>query len=730
MLISRNISLWFFIFLFSIAGVTQAKNSKKDLLVGATLKAYLEQYHYRRRPLDNNLSKEAFKLFIKKIDPRKEFLTLGDIKQLKQFESLLDDQMISGNISLAQKALDLKMARIKQLQKVYTAYFSTKKIKLNKKGTVEFDPEKRDYFTSDNDLSIHWNKSFQQSIVSNYLGLIEEQNGGKKSLMESKKKKNKKKKVKKKSMAQLRLDAIKDVKKKYKNLFERYLKDTVNDYKEYFYNAIANVYDPHTTYFPPKKKEDFDIDISGSLEGIGAVLQEDGGYIKVVNIVPGGAAWRQKELEADDLILKVEQKGKETVNLVGMRVDDAVQYIRGKKDTKVTLTVKKASGTRKKITIVRDMVRIGESYAKSSILQHKKQKVKVGYINLPKFYRDFGGDHGERNCSDDVRKEIKLLKQNGAKGIILDLRSNGGGALEDARQISGLFIKKGPIVQVRNQMGQVNVLRDDDNEILYDGPLVVMTGRFSASASEIVAGALQDYRRAVVVGGKQTHGKGTVQTILSLNKGPIMSMLEPQFNLGALKFTIQKFYRISGSSTQFKGITPDIIIPDRNSYIDQRENELDFSLPWDEISGQKFTIWDKPLNIPLLRKRSLARVKKNPRLIKEVKSLAYLTKRKKDTKLEIDLKSMRQMAKDNEKKVEELKFDKINKNILVSHYEASLKSSITIKKEDEKHWEKDFKERKTDWVEQLQRDGELEEGMNIIVDMVNMSNLIAGHGER
>lgn len=719
MLIIKNVRVWTILFLVSFVGIAQAKSNKKDLLVGATLKAYLEQFHYRRRPLNDKLSKQAFKLFLKKIDSRKEFLTQSDVDQLKKFELFLDDQLINGEIKIASKALELKTSRIKLLEKIYKDFFAQKKIDLKKKGVVEFDAKKREFFKTKEELTAHWNKSFQQSIVSTYLGLIDEQNGGKKSLMESKKKK-KKKKVKKKSLSQLRKDAIKDVKKKYKSLFERYLKDTVADYKEFFYNSIANVYDPHTVYFPPKKKEDFDIDISGSLEGIGAVLQEDDGHIKVVNIVPGGAAWREKGLEADDIILKVEQKGKDTVDLVGMRVDDAVQYIRGKKGTKVILTVKKASGVRKKITIVRDVVRIGEGYAKSSILQHKANKVKIGYINLPKFYRDFGGDHGSRNCSDDVRKEILLLKKNGAKGIILDLRSNGGGALEDARQISGLFIDKGPIVQVKNHMGQVNVLRDEDGKTLYDGPLVVMTSRFSASASEIVAGALQDYKRAVIVGGKHTHGKGTVQTILSLNKGPIMSMLEPQFNLGALKFTIQKFYRITGSSTQFKGITPDIIIPDKNSYIDQREEELDYALPWDEIAGQKFSSWNRPLNIPILRKRSIERVKKNKRLTKENKSIAYLIKKKKETKLGIDLKSMQRMSDENEKMVERLKFDEINKMIKVSSFEASLKSSISIKKEDEKHWEKDFVQRKKDWVEQLQRDGELEEGMNILVDMINM----------
>ncbi len=470
---------------------------------------------------------------------------------------------------------------------------------------------------------------------------------------------------------------------------------------------------------PPKRNEDFDIDISGSLEGIGAVLQEDGAYIKVVSIVPGGAAWRQKELEVNDIILMVSQGKKDPsdpVDLEDMRVDDAVRFIRGKKGTEVQLTVKKPDGARQTISIIRDVVHIGASYAKSSVLDLPNIEGKIGYIHVPKFYRDFG-DKNSRNCTDDVRSELVRLKKAKVAGIILDLRNNGGGALEDAKQMSGLFIKEGPIVQVKNYSGKVEVLPDDDKEVVYGGPLVVMINRFSASASEILAAALQDYGRAVIVGGQYSHGKGTVQAVLNLDQGPLMSMFGS--SMGALKVTIQKFYRINGGSTQFKGVTPDILLTDPLGYGKNREQDLDFPMPWDEIKGLSFIPWSKhKYNMKKIKVASKKRTNSSKRFKTIRESLKYLNTRLNDTKLNLNLDMLIADDKKNKIIVEKFKFDQENKDLKVTNFEESLMTADHIRSKDKEKWKKDFEQRKEEWVKALRSDILLEETLYIMKDMI------------
>ena len=453
------------------------------------------------------------------------------------------------------------------------------------------------------------------------------------------------------------------------------------------------------------------------------MLSEDGSYIKVVSIVPGGAAWKQKELEVEDLIISVSQGDEgNPVSLVDMRVDDAVRYIRGKKGTVVKLTVKKVDGKRKTISIVRDVVKISESYVKSSIIEHKKLGQKVGYIRVPKFYRDFNGQG--RNCSEDVRKELQRLKKIGLDGVILDLRNNGGGALEDARIMSGLFIKDGPIVQIRNHKGDVDVLKDYDPSIVYGGPLIVMINRFSASASEILAGALQDYKRAVIVGGEFSHGKGTVQAVLNLNQAPLLKMFGP--TMGALKVTIQKFYRINGGSTQYKGITPDIILPDPMGYAKNREQDLDYSLKWDKVRQLKYNLWNGPFyDLAALNKSSKKRVTKNTRIQKVKGSVDYLVSKREDTIVSLNQSAVKIEDKKREEVMKKFKIEDPNLLILVSEFEDALSENEEIKKQNKKKWEEDVKQRKEDWKKELQKDGLLEETLFIMNDMINSSGKIS-----
>jgi len=674
-------------------------DQKKAQLIGNIIKNALEQYHYRNIKIDDAVSKKAFVEFIKRMDYSKTFFLAEDVKELKKYEKDLDDQLISGKHVFLKKAKKIFLERLKDIEKYRKKAFK-KDFDFSTKESIELDPEKREFLKSERKLLDYWRKFFKHDVLIRYMALVEEQKDEEKENKDKKKSKKKTKKKKKKTDKELRAKARDGVSEKYEKIFKR-LSDRENDvYLEEFLNSFSLVFDPHTNYLPPEKKEDFDIDISGSLEGIGAVLQEEGSFIKVVKIVPGGAAWRQKDLEVDDVIMMVAQEDGVKKDLVGMKVTEAVRYIRGKKGTKVKLFVKKVDGTRKAIEITRDIVHISASFVKSSVIKHKKLNLKIGYILVPKFYRDFNGN--KRNCTEDVRVELNRLKRQKVNGIILDLRNNGGGALEDAKLMSGLFIKDGPIVQIRNHRGGVDVLEDSESSIMYKGPLVVMMNRFSASASEILAGALQDYKRAVIVGGEYSHGKGTVQAVLNLNQGPLLSIFGKE--MGALKVTIQKFYRVTGVSTQYKGVTPDVILPDPFSYTKNREQDFDNSLPWDRIGARPYTPWKKvsyPMEI--LQKRSDARVKSNPQYKKLVDSIKYLEKKREDTVFSLNLGQVKHEDEENKKVIKSFKIEKENKNIQVTNFEASLKQAIKIKPGDEANWKRELSERKEEWVKRLER---------------------------
>lgn len=693
----------------------------KDQVLGNMLIDVLEKLHYKKLKVNNDLSKNAFKEYVKKIDYSKQFLYKSDVKSLEKYRTLMDDEMRTGNYKLVLDTMKIKKKRIQEADDLRKKLFKGR-FDFNGNDVVELDPEKRDFPKDTKAFVKTWENTFKQSVMARYVSIKEDQE----DLKNPKRKDDKDKKEKSKKKKQAGADKIltekeivtkahEAIDKKYRLYFERLLKDTREDYMEIFYNSIGAVFDPHTTYLAPKSKEDFDIDMSGQLEGIGAVLSEDEGYIKVVEIVPGGAAWRQKELEVDDLILAVSEGNseKEPVDLVGMRVGDAVRYIRGKKGTIVKLYVKKADGSRKTIGITRDVVKLGDSFASSSVLELKGVDKRIGYIKVPKFYREF---NGTINCTDDVRAELKRLKSEKVDGVILDLRNNGGGALTDAQLMSGLFIKEGPIVQTRNYMNQVETLADEDPSVEYGGPLIVMVNRYSASASEILAAAMQDYKRAIIVGGAVTHGKGTVQVVYNLDQG-LNNMLGEKF--GALKLTIQKFYRVNGGSTQYKGVTPDIIIPDPMSYAENREKDLDYSLKWDHIKPKKYKTWkEHNYDVSKLINSSKKRVAKNDRLQKVTESVEYLKKRRKDTKVTLNVKKWMKEEEANKKKLEELKLDQENKDLHVSHFEESLKSHENVKKGEEQQWKEDFKQRKEDWVSQLRKDAGLEEAIYIMRDMI------------
>jgi len=383
-------------------------------------------------------------------------------------------------------------------------------------------------------------------------------------------------------------------------------------------------------YLPPEEKEDFDIHMRGSLEGIGALLREEDGYIKVVNIIPGGAAEQQGELESEDTILKVAQGDEEPVDITDTRIRDAVSLIRGPKDTEVRLHIKKPDGSRRIIPIMRAIIQIKDTFVKSMVVKSADGTDNYGYLRIPTFYRDFKSDSpGARNVTTDTKKEIEKLQQQNIKGLVIDLRNNGGGSLTDAVKTTGLFIDHGPVVQIKDSAGKIEVLRDTDNKMEYSGPIVVLINKFSASASEILAGALQDYKRAVIVGSEHTHGKGTVQAVIDIDRDTPLRRMNQFKPLGALKITVQKFYRISGASTQYRGIHADIVLPDRFKAIKSGEKYMDYSLPWDTIEQCAYEPLAQELPLEHLAQLSSQRIKDNDKM-QHLIELAQKTKERID----------------------------------------------------------------------------------------------------
>lgn len=675
----------------------------REMVLGNILKGALENMHFTGKQINNSLSKNSFDVFLERLDYGKQFLLQKDVNQLEKFRENFDDMMLSGNLTILDASSELMNKRIGQIEKFVEGKLA-KPLDYNKKEWIETDPKKRKFLKSEKELFSHWERLLKFEILSRIVDKKEEQSGV--ALDNNGKKKKPKKNNKKLTDSEIEKEAREKVLKSYKKIFSRLVNEKRSDKLDKFYNAITKVFDPHTNYLVPEEKEDFDIDMSGKLEGIGAILREDNSYIKVERIVPGSASWKTKEVEAEDIILKVGQGKEEPVDVVDMSLRDAVKLIRGKKGSEVRLTIKKPNGLIKIVPIIRDVVEIDESYAKGTLLEIGTDKTKIGYISIPKFYRDFN-DRAGRNVTDDTRREIEHLKKLGIEGLILDLRNNGGGALEDARMISGLFIEQGPIVQVKANTGAPDILSDTDPKIDFDKPTIVLINRFSASASEIVAAALQDYNRAVIVGGEFSHGKGTVQAVVDLD-GYVSPMAKSYSPLGALKITIQKFYRVNGNSTQYKGVTPDIILPDQFSHLETGEKFLDYSIPWSEVKAVEYKKLTQKYDIKKLRAASAARVKKNQRFEKLLKSISWYKNQKDKTKRSLTSADFESERKTIRETVESFKEDNENKDLIVT--------DISDNSKDKAHAEK-FEE----FSKNLKKDAVIEESMNIISDMIKVS---------
>ncbi len=602
--------------------------------------------HYYNKPIGDKLSHQAYDLYLKQVDPRKLFFLQKDVDILDRYKLDLDDEIHSGNVQFPIVAEELLHERVQQIKQFVEEIFAAK-IDLDKRETLELERKKLQYCQSVAELKDRWRRNIKYQIAVQYLDLqeIAAAKASKKDISSKESKKlltNESKSSEKKKPENFKKEAMKKVLKSNQELLKRMLNRDEKDEYDRFFSVLAKAVDPHSSFMPPSQKEDFDIHMRGSLEGIGAVLQEEDGYVKVVRIIPGGAAYRQKQLDAEDVILMVAQADAEPVDISGMKLRDAVSLIRGKKGSMVRLTVKKPTGTVTIIPIIRDVVQLKETFVKSVVLPRKDGEPKFGYIKIPSFYRDFQG-HDGRNVTDDMRKALQGLTKEKIDGLIIDLRNNGGGALVDAVKIAGLFIDQGPVVQIKAN-NKINVLSDTDPGISYDGPMIVMINRFSASASEIFAGAMQDYGRALIIGSEHSYGKGTVQTLINLDDnlpffGVNMSQYKP---LGALKLTTQKFYRINGGSTQDRGVSADIVLPDTFKYTKVGEKYNDNAMPWDKIASAYYKKWQKfPFNISVLRSLNTKKIKTNKKFAEIIKEAEEAKIRQQHTLINIDLKSLR-----------------------------------------------------------------------------------------
>ncbi|HTL36304.1 MAG TPA: carboxy terminal-processing peptidase [Kofleriaceae bacterium] len=610
-----------------------------------------ENEHLLRKKLDDSISKEAFKNYLETLDPGKMFLLASDRDSLSKYADKIDDELHNGSLDLAHDGQKAFTARVEVVQKVVEGLLA-KPFDFTNEEYVELDADKLDLAKSEDELKERWRQRLELEVLERVASMEArlKADAEKKAKATAPKGKADKKDDKKAPdgaavdedddedntsappVAQIpttpegrEAKAREEIAKTYSGRFARMKTPGQLDAASDLVNAVASTLDPHTTYLPPAEKANFDIRMSGSLEGIGAVLREKEHLIEIVEIVPGGAAYRQGGLVVGDLIESVQQENKDPVDVFDMRIDDVVAMIRGPKGTTVRLRVQKAGGEEKTIAITRDVVVIEESYAKGAILQPKGSKATYGYIHLPSFY---GGKGSPRSADDDMKKLLDQMRDKKVAGVIIDIRSNGGGLLTGAINISDHLIDKGPVVQVKDSDGDKEVLSGKVKGEEYDGPVIVLVDRFSASASEILAGALQDYGRAVIVGAGGTHGKGSVQTLADLDRAT-----NGQIELGVLKITIQQFYRPDGDSVQLQGVTPDVMLPDPTAYIDSGESELKHAIPASKIEAAPFVKWPVQYNMKDLAAASANRVGKSPLLSKIASATAVLRSRKNDTKV-------------------------------------------------------------------------------------------------
>jgi len=647
-------------------------NPERDQYLVEALRFILQNRHYEPKNINDDFSEGVFELFIEDLDPYKRYFLEKDIAKFKKYYHDIDNQILRRKFTFFNEVLETYKKRLATSEKLYQEILA-EPFDYTKKENIDLDPEYVDYAYSTKEHRNIWRRHLKFSTLNKLTDYLDEE----------------KSKVKddetyvQTSLNELEKNAREKTLENIKDLFYYENKITDEERFEVFLNCITAQFDPHTTYFGPKMMKRFQSNMAGSIEGIGAQLSDQRGYTKVIKLIPGGPAYKQGDLEVGDFIVKVAQTEEKPVDIVGMRLSDAIELIKGKKGTTVILTVKKVDNTYKDISIVRDIVEFEETFVKSSVTEIDGRK--YGIIHLPKFYEDFSKDE-KSNCAIDMRDEIEILKHEDVEGLVIDLRNNGGGSLGAVVDIAGLFIKNGPVVQVKQKNYAPLILSDKDNSVVWNGPLVIMVNELSASASEILAAAMQDYRRAIIMGSKQTYGKGTVQSLVDINQNFNFSE-----NLGAIKLTYQKFYRINGGSTQLAGVRSDVIMPDRYLYLNIAEKELDNPLNWDKIEQAKYYEQDYYSNIFEVISEMQNSIDNDPKF-NEINNYAKWLKTSQDKfKYSLNLKTFlneQEKVKEESKKYKEvLKFDAIN-DFTFPVYEQEMIKSDTILKDRRESWHK------------------------------------------
>ena len=682
----------------------------------STVGRLLESEHYSPRIIDDKFSKEVFDAYLKNLDPEKNILLQTDIDSLKVFATSIDDEIHGAAIQFEPAANAIYERRAKQIKAIFESVID-KPFDFTTDDSLMVDTDKMSYASNEAERVKRWNQAIKYKVLDRYVSLIEDREKHAKAKADTSKIKDTvKDNFVVKTDVELEADARATIKKNYIKRFGL-LEKTFDKEKRFesFLNTITGLMDPHTDYFAPVEKRSFTEQMSGTFYGIGAQLTQDDNGVKIASIQPGGAAWKSGLLLVNDVIVKIAQGAEEPVDVTGYETTEAVKLIRGDLGTEVRLTVRKPDGNTKVVALIREKIVLDEGFARSAVIQNGNEK--IGYILLPDFYADFEREDGARS-SKDIAKEVEKLKAEKVKGIIIDVRYNGGGSLYEVVQMVGMFIDKGPIVQIRSKEGRSQILADETPGILYDGPLVVMVNEFSASASEIFAAAIQDYKRGLIVGSTSSYGKGTVQRNVAFGK-PLDAM-GIQTEYGAVKLTFQKFYRVTGSSTQRKGVVPDVVFPDDYEFLKYREKDNPSALPWDEMERAKYAPWTSSNEIATIALKANNKIKNDTATIRFKKNLQWVSAQV-DKSVALEINKYRQYKKDIQNVIQQ------NENIL------KLKTAMTVsalKADYDKFYnnpDKSKQDRYQAWLKMVAKDIQINESSKLLTEFAK-PNLIAKKG--
>jgi len=685
---SRNLKLIGIALLFSAASCSFTTKSfddpDKDKTLVDLIRYVLERGHYDAKDINDEFSENVFNDFIDALDPYRRYFYKKDIEEFSKYRKEIDDMIKDKDLTFFNTTYARLLERQKEADAIQKEVLS-KPFNFSKQEILDTEYEAQLFVKNKKAIKDRWRQQLKLNALSSYYDKKQDQE---REPEEGEEISDTPKEIF--SDKELEEKAREEVADNMNEFFDFTNELERKDYFAIFLNTIVEEFDPHTYYFAPVAKDRFDQQMSGQFQGIGARLQKRNGEVRVTDVISGGPAWRGEELQAGDIILKVSQEEDiEATSIVGMRLDDAIKLIKGPKGTKVILNVKKKlDGSIENIEITRDIVELEETYAKSAFVD--KDERNYGIINLPKFYFNMD-NYNQRNAAADVAQEIGRLKGQNIEGLIIDLRNNGGGSLKTVVDIAGLFIKEGPVVQVKSNGDTPEILEDDDDSVLWDGPLVILVNEISASASEILAAAMQDYKRAIIIGGKQTYGKGTVQNVLDLNRYLRNNDLG---DLGALKMTTQKFYRVNGGSTQLEDIG---------------ERDTENPLPWDKIQAASYDVWDGYIDFEQTIKKSVARMEKSNQLQLIDEYAQWLKKRRDNTKWSLSYEGYKNRVEANEKDAE--RFDAMDE------YDSQLAyKSLPY---EEALFEKDtiLQEKRSRWHKSLQKDVYVEEAVNVLQDL-------------